>query len=538
MEETGACPRGREWALLAGIALLSFVGINAYTFPGSNHFISVPFIRQLLDPGLYPGDPLLAEREHFHTLYNGLLAGLVRLTGLRLEWVFHLGYLVALAASLPAFFRLAMAMTGQRQVALCATTLFSIGCPSLAGTMTLEPHLMERSLVLPLQLWALAVWVGRRELPAFALLGLSFTLHPLSALYCAGAMACGSLLARDRDLRRLSLGLLVFALLSAPVALPRLLGEGPRLPLWADPAWLDLLLLRSPHHIDPHSWPWWQLLGATVLSLGFVVLARRQRLLLGFGLGVLLMCGLGYVLVKLEPMTLVVQLQLFRSFRFLVYLALVLVAARLLAPLPAGQRWAAAAVFAVFGFGLDAQLYRLPGVLALLLVWTLASLRRAWLLAVALCVSAFCGWLLSGGGPWIGDALDPRWRAVQDWARQSTPADAVFIVPPRLAARQSGFRVYSERSSFGAWKDGTQAFFNPTFGELWLRRMRALGFSGDPAGLRAAYRDLDVPGMRAAAALLPDPGAVYAVVESRHRAPLGVLPLRFENRGFRVHQIR
>ena len=62
------------------------------------------------------------------------------------------------------------------------------------------------------------------------------------------------------------------------------------------------------------------------------------------------------------------------------------------------------------------------------------------------------------------------WREAQDWARRSTPKDAVFLTPPR----EAGFRVFSERTVVGEWKDGTQQYFDDGFVREWGDRMQAL----------------------------------------------------------------
>jgi hypothetical protein len=66
------------------------------------------------------------------------------------------------------------------------------------------------------------------------------------------------------------------------------------------------------------------------------------------------------------------------------------------------------------------------------------------------------------------------WRDVQDWVRLNTPKDAIFLTPPQ----ETGFRVFSERTVVGEWKDGTQQYFDEEFALEWGRRMEALGPQG------------------------------------------------------------
>jgi hypothetical protein len=66
------------------------------------------------------------------------------------------------------------------------------------------------------------------------------------------------------------------------------------------------------------------------------------------------------------------------------------------------------------------------------------------------------------------------WRDVQDWVRLHTPKDAILLTPPQ----EAGFRVFSERTVVGEWKDGTQQYFDDAFASEWAARMSALGPEG------------------------------------------------------------
>jgi hypothetical protein len=78
-------------------------------------------------------------------------------------------------------------------------------------------------------------------------------------------------------------------------------------------------------------------------------------------------------------------------------------------------------------------------------------------------------------GPLLGDNYRRQrqrfeqgsFRAAQNWARTETPKSAVFLTPPQ----EAGFRVFSERSIVGEWKDGTQQYFDDAFAKEWGQRM-------------------------------------------------------------------
>ncbi|MBD3181868.1 hypothetical protein GF312_06225 [Candidatus Poribacteria bacterium] len=63
------------------------------------------------------------------------------------------------------------------------------------------------------------------------------------------------------------------------------------------------------------------------------------------------------------------------------------------------------------------------------------------------------------------------WVDVQLWAKENTPKSAMFLTPPY----NHYFRVYSERSTVGEWKDGTQQYFDTEYSYEWWSRMMDIG---------------------------------------------------------------
>jgi endo-1,4-beta-xylanase len=69
----------------------------------------------------------------------------------------------------------------------------------------------------------------------------------------------------------------------------------------------------------------------------------------------------------------------------------------------------------------------------------------------------------------------PAWADVQRWAAAHTPQEALFVTPTQESnQRLYSFRVYSQRSVVGEWRDGTQLYFNGKFAADWWRVMNDL----------------------------------------------------------------
>ena len=66
----------------------------------------------------------------------------------------------------------------------------------------------------------------------------------------------------------------------------------------------------------------------------------------------------------------------------------------------------------------------------------------------------------------------------QIWARDHTPREAAFLVPPEGC----GFRILSQRSSWGEWSDGNAMYFDPAFANTFLKRVAVLDQAPVPEG--------------------------------------------------------
>ncbi len=110
-----------------------------------------------------------------------------------------------------------------------------------------------------------------------------------------------------------------------------------------------------------------------------------------------------------------------------------------------------------------------------------------------------------------GVTAEPDWLAVQEFARLNTPRDALILVP----AAPDGFRIHSERSVTGEWRDGTQQFFSPAFARRWWELMQRVrpGLQADAVGhLLVRGGELDRLSDDAIAALCRDLGVGYFVL--------------------------
>lgn len=548
--------RRLEHAFFALLTLVATFGINPYLYGLYNHCVTVPFVYAAADPALYPGDPMIAEQAYFYTWFLGGLAALYQATGLDLEWVFLIVHVVAIYATFWSFFHLARTFTGRRAAAAAACLLLLFGARTLGYVFSLESHLMERVLILPLEFLALAWMLRARWVPAFAAIGLSFCIHPLSAFYVGVLTGAAGLWhlwenrdALRREAPRFLLGLAAGALAAAPSLWLKATGPEPVMPMGTPiDGWLDILGMRSAYHVFPFRWPWHGWLRAALFWVGVGLTFRgrptgpmdRKVLAMAAAFGGMALAGT--VFTEFLPLSIVVQFQFFRAYRFVWYFGMIWLAAAWLrgaeGRLSPGRTVAAFLLAAPAWTEMVGLKYATMAMTWFLLLGaTFVGARRwGWTKAHALALAIAFPLMVTPASLYLrGFSLyshqEADWRAVQLWARDHTPVDAGFIVPPN----RKGFRVDSRRTTWVDWNDGTQAFFNQAFGTAWRHRMERVGFNGDPDAMGEGYRALDGRAFQDVAADMPANGSVYAVLFPDMAVPFEEV---YANDGYRVVRVR
>lgn len=560
--ETALQPSRRlAWLLILGLTAAAILWVHPYRYGLEDQSIIIPFIKEAMDPGLYPEDYLVAQKPYFITILWELIAFIARFSGLGLPLLFFAGHLLAVVFTFWSLHRLGMTLFGRPEPAAGALFLLLLANGmSLGDGSTLEGIFNTRVASLPLLLLSWDLLLRERPVRSFLVLGLAFLVHPLTAAHMLGLLLFSSLASLKRlGPGRVGLGLLLFAVLVSPLLVYKGLHEPASLSLLqVTPDWMETLRLRSAHHVFPSGWHWEAFVRTLVLTLVLIWLVNRwsssfqRRTILASLAAVGAMCLAGTIFTEALPLAVVVQFQLFRSTVFINYLFYLYFSASYFSLLrEGGGIWSWAAV----ALGLGALLYKGPG-------WPYQYAAAGGLCLLGLALRARAGSRIKGAqilggmlvlvyalglggvfGPGeltITNAQDPDWLEVQTWARRATDPEAAFIVPPG----RMGFRVGSERTIYGDWKDGTQTFFNPEFGREWISRMSHLGYGPklkthgleDLDELDRAYDSLNEEEILALAKELGSDRRRVFLVRSRGSARLD-FPLRHENGAYLVYEV-
>jgi len=481
------------------LALFLFWG---YQYGTENHAIVIPFLKKFINPGLYPGDYLIAQKPFFLNYFWDFLGAIIKYTNLPITTLFFICHNITLLIFFAAFGLVSQKLFNDRRVtALAILMLLASPFNPLGGTGLFGSALANQTASLPLCLMAIYFFLEKRYITPLAITGAAFFIHPLSAFYTFIILCSGLYRERKKISTKEALaGPFLFLLIISPLLWQRLIAAPQSLHFFqADPLWLKLLHMRSGGHISILSMGAGTLIKFPILVALFLWSLKNKPAgdthakIISFVKTIFLLCVAAFFFTEIIPLTFIVQMQFFRSSQIFLYIALVYIANSLL-----------------YEITRPASRWRLI-IIAMLIITT--------------------GWAVIKPRTFsIGNAQNKNWINAQLWARDHTAIEAMFITPPEV----EGFRIESERTIYGDYKDGTQMFFNPTFGKEWLTRMQSLGFTDYPT-MSAHYQQLNDNDFKRIALRVCTGNQIFVVTHSGARMLMS--PVVYKNDEFIIYQL-
>jgi GH35 family endo-1,4-beta-xylanase len=331
---------GAQIILLLALAQVMWAG---YRLGVGNQTIQIPFLKRSIDSQLYKGDAMVEQTLPYYSSY--FYKGVAKIV----SWVepmarpdaqgripfdpvtsvyFWLHVLTA-AAVLAAAYALGRAMFKNRWAGIFLMLFLLAGHHvALAGDALYSIGFTHTWAVFPLAIAAIALLYADRYFLAFALAGLIFNLHALTAAYLFvmfGAWAAIEFRHR-RDWWRLILMAGIFGFLAIPTVMDMV-----RQRQVFGAQWLELTRVRSADHSFPRTWwtdggsdvPRFLLIaGLAAVAFSFTTDARTRRKSIGIALGATLLFLLGTILTEIWPVPTVIRAQLFRASRLLMVVML------------------------------------------------------------------------------------------------------------------------------------------------------------------------------------------------------------------------
>ncbi len=487
--------------IVVSVAALSVL-LSGFQYNVYNNAYHIPIALGWLDDPAFRADPLVPTLHLFASPIYRLLTPIA--TEANLPTLFLLLVMAGRVATFWAFDAIGRSLGIVRPAAraayllILATGIGIYNISDIGGDGLLIPYFSHSELAQGVALLSVAEIVRGRTTRALLFAGAAFAINAFIGVWMLVPLGLACLLT-DRRLHeaaaRTGRAALAFSVVAAPV-LGWILAEQagrPAPPGFDYPAFLAEFF---PYHFfigaATDTQRMLALSQAAAAGVAILMLPLRGRTATVLG-GLILVVLAGIVVGETSSNRWLLNLHLMRAAGMVVLVAVpLIVAAALLALADRRIAVAAPATAVLLGVLTASWTYVLPATLVLFAVtrfgksesflarsWSLAPLAGAGvILATSLTISTSrCCY--GRDKPWDGRSIPtnrelggltpsaPHWRDVQLWARRSTPADAMFLVPADL----DGFRTGARRPVWITAKDGGAVPWEPALHPLWRDRM-------------------------------------------------------------------
>lgn len=423
------------------ILLLSFASIIIlpYQFGIEDQAVYIPIIEKGLNPELFKTDYLV--NTHGETTLFFPLIKLLIFIFKDISAVFLVTYFLTLFLFFLGVYLLSLSLFNNRITAILSVLLFFfpkwIGG---TGTKTYENYLVPRFLASPLILFSLIALVKNKLVLASLFISLTFLVHPVSGITLYFIFLALYFFLKPKT--NLITVISSVVLLLIPPFIVYLLAKQQAIEttkyLIMPNQWLSLAMKRD-YFVFPQLWKI-RSFGSLLIFYFFYLLfiikekinkrifitnIKTNRFLNIIAIVCLLLPIFVILVSQFFPLTLLIQLELARSLVIFSFIALIC--------------WAY----------LSSQVLRSK-------LSTTVKIITLFILLTSII------WNNNKA-----EIFDNDWIATQLWVRENTPSDSVFLTNPY----SKGFRIFSQRTIVGEYKDGGPLLFSFEYAKQWSKRM-------------------------------------------------------------------
>ncbi|HVO96905.1 MAG TPA: DUF6798 domain-containing protein [Bryobacteraceae bacterium] len=501
------------------ITLLGFFLFPGHTYLQSDTQIYIPMLERLNNPALFARD-IVALRPHLGlTIYDETALSLKRLIHTDLQWILQAEQLVFRALAVCGLMLIALRCGLSGLQAFFVAAVVSLGATiNGAAVLTLEYEPVPRGFAISLLVFALGLIAQESYIAAGIAAGAAFLYHAPTTIPFWGL---AFLLAVAKRLRWT-----VFAPLAIAAALLAILTrlqppgvEAASLMRRLDPFQETMQRLRTSYDFVS-TWILNVRIGYVVQALLCAVAFWRVRkivpqplrdFLWGLPLMGIVSVPVSFVLLENQHWALVPAWQPARAILFVSLIAALLASIAAIRATSFLERalWLTAAFLmpmqhAMVGRTIDPKPLYFAAALAIVTAALSVVRKEALPVAAILAFWAIPQSKLVENYPRIETS---ELRAVADWARTSTPEQALFLFPDSGTNLAPGiFRARALRGLYVDWKSGGQVNYFPEFSREWWRRWVETG-NGRWSTTPDDFPRLNAMGVDYVALKKPIPGA-------------------------------
>ena len=292
---------------------------HGYQFGVSDHSIQFSIMNRIMDPTLYPGDPMLDTAKGYVSFFPRLMTILIKIIK-NIESLYFSLHILSYFFYFAILYYISKLLFDETSAILCVI-LMSTKKIVLGGSSIHFTGLYPSFLILPFVLMAIYLFLKEKHAIAYTIIGVSLNFHTLVAGHAVCMLLCYSL----------------FSVVSKKIHFGQLVKYVGTLVLFASPTiiwifsthgemtdeWIRLLRVRSSHHSFPLSWSsahyvnYLLFLATGALSFIYIPRLESHRKMLAFVLAIGGLCVIGLIFSEYYPVKSVLRGQLFRSTNFL-----------------------------------------------------------------------------------------------------------------------------------------------------------------------------------------------------------------------------
>lgn len=482
--------------LVCALISIAFIG---YYFGTFDQVIHITFLKKFIDPSLYPGDTFLDARFIHYSFFWFFFQPFARI-GL-LEPAMFIVHIFATYLTFFMVWELSYTLFKNPAASLITTLAFifpHIGAP---GFPIIEFSLLNRTFVLPFLLWAVILYLKRKPILAYFILGLMYNLHVLSVNFILVMFLLDTVIRiKEIGWRKAVISLGVFVIGAIPILYWR--ANSTPIDLHTRPELLDILSRGLMYTIYYIIAPMPQVVFDLLCGLSSIVLfiaglkhespdpQNSDCIMKNFFYAIGITVLVEIVTTYWAPVTIILQSQILRIAMFLTIFGYIYFG-NIIAEQIQNKKWSGVGGWIL---GLTSVAFPFPIIPAVL--WTFRKWveKIRWVQVVSIIAisatlvfsiyGAVRSWLWAPG--FYIDGPHTAWTDAQKWAKANTPKDAVFITPPQLYWHyMPDWRVFSERQPVAELSELLEMPFNPDYLHIWLPRFEAVApgalaqFKGD-----------------------------------------------------------
>lgn len=471
------------WYRFFFLSLITVITVlfMGYYFGSFDQAIHIPFLKKYSNPTLYPNDPFFDLRQYHYSYFWFIFVPFYK-AGI-LELSMFITHLIITFFTYWSIYLLSKTLFNSPIASFLSVIAFVFPHIGFAGFPVIEFSLLNRTFVLPFLLISINYYLKNKYILAYLILGLMYNFHVVSVNFVLIMFLFDLILRFSKiDLKKYIAGIILFVVFASPILIWKFSNSSVDVGL--DKQWFNLVNKGFLYHIFTLITlnPYVLFLVINGISLFLIYFIIRKRMVNKFQsiINSFIFAALAVIIIQVLssmflPLTIIVQFQVIRIGVFVTiftYLFLsnyvgqylekkqdknnirILFASLLLSTSPFIALIGLISTFFKNNFKKIIIVFIISSFPILL---TLSFMMNIWRPGIN-----------------IYPVKDELYKA-EIWAKNNTPKDSVFIVPPYLWwFYNTEWRVVSERSIVASLSDLLEIAFLPSYTKYWLPRFESV----------------------------------------------------------------